>query len=72
MHEFTLRLLFYFVARPLLWPSGKASAQDAGGRGFDPRPSQSKDLKIVISSCSVDALHEGVSAKTGWPGVSIM
>ena len=57
---------------PLLWPSGKASAQDAGGRRFDPQLSQSKDLKIVISSCSVCALHIGVSAKIGWPGATLL
>ncbi|GFR66774.1 hypothetical protein ElyMa_005567400 [Elysia marginata] len=36
--------------RSALWPCGKALAQRLGDAWFDPRPSQTKDFKIGISS----------------------
>ncbi|GFS02354.1 hypothetical protein ElyMa_004605100 [Elysia marginata] len=35
---------------PALWPSGKALPQISRDAWFDPRPSQTKDFKIGISS----------------------
>ncbi|GFR82567.1 delta(24)-sterol reductase-like [Elysia marginata] len=35
---------------PALWPSGKDTRSEIERYGFDPRPSQTKDLKIGIRS----------------------
>ena len=45
---------------------GRASASGAEGRGFDPWPRQSKDVKIcTLSAALPGARHYGDSDKTG-------
>ena len=47
-------------------------ASSAVGCGFEPRPGQTKDLKIDIAASQLGTQHLGVRAKTGWPRVKIM
>merc|ERR1712033_153105 len=55
------------IYRSLL-PSGRASAQQSDGRGFEPRSGQTKDFKIgTLEAASLDAQHYEVSARTGLP-----
>ena len=51
----------------------KTLAQDSGGLGFDPWPSQTKDFKILwLVAVPLSVWYYGSRAKTGQPGVSIM
>ena len=46
-------------------------ASSAKGRGFDPGPGQTKDIKIFIAACPLSTQHLRVRAKTGRPRVRI-
>ena len=47
-------------------------ASSAVYRGFNPRLGQTKDYKLVFVASSLSTQHQGVRAKTGWLGISIM
>ena len=44
-------------------------SSSAEGRGFDPRPGLTKDIKFAASPLSMQ--HLAVRAKTGWPRVMV-
>ena len=51
---------------------GCVIAWSAEDRGSDPRPGETKDIKIGICCFTLSAQHLGVRAKTGQPGVRIV
>ncbi|GFR66677.1 mitogen-activated protein kinase kinase kinase kinase [Elysia marginata] len=61
-----------FFLIPALWPSGKDTRSELGRYGFDPRPSQTKDSKLVLVADPPGVWHYGFSAKSGRPSIMIM
>ena len=53
------------------YPKTKSIRLGAGGRGFDPRPRHTKDIKMVVMAVLLDAQGCGASITTDSTGVRI-